>query len=169
MEVINYLKRVNGSGHIVEHVGFHESGDYMLRLLFSESDKPFRQHKYEVEKEYSVIDKAEVNALERQTCGRRMVDFGPWEKRENIDIWTKMPNGDRCCSFCGSIHPSDLIEIVKSHGRGAIEFTNKSYKWYVHRPGVSNAMQGGIKYYRYHDTEAFVKELNEIFNAASAE
>ena len=59
MEIINYLKRNNGSGHIVEHIGWHESGDYMLRLLFSDDDG-FRQHKYEVEKEYNVINKSEI-------------------------------------------------------------------------------------------------------------
>ena len=162
MEIINYLKRNNGSEHIVEHVGFHESGDYLLRQLFSESDHPYRQHKYDVEKEYNVIDKSEVDALERQTCGRRMMDFGPQQRTENIDHWHKLVNGDRTCSYCGSLHPMDVIDIVKKHGFGAIEGTDKGYKWYVRRPEVKNAMDGGIKYYRQHDTDEFINAYNEL-------
>lgn len=162
MEVINYLKRVNGSEHIVEHVGWHESGDYLLRLLFSESEHPFRQHKYDVEKEYSVIDKSEVEKLERQTCGRRMNEFGPQERKENIDHWKVLPNGDKICSYCGSLHPMSVIEIIKKHGFGVIERSDKSYKWYITRREVGNAMEGGIKYYRQHDTEEFIDAYNDL-------
>lgn len=153
MTVINYLKRVNGSDHIVEHVGWHESGDYLLRLLFEETDKPFRQHKYEVEKEYRIIDKSEIDALERQTCGRRMSDFGPWTRKENIDHW-KGSVGNRTCSFCGSLHPSDLIEKVKQEGYGIISSTDKSYKIYV----------GNSKYYTYHNTDESIEFFKNYNN-----
>jgi len=164
MEILNYLKRNNGSGHIVEHVGFHESGDYLLRFLFSDSSTPYRQHKYEVEKEFVVIDKSEIDLLERQTCGRRMSEYGPWEKKENIDVWNKMPNGDRCCSFCGSLHPMDVIDIAKKFGVNAIQTTTKSYKWYIHRDNVRNALEGGIKYYRHHDTDEFIAIMNSMIS-----
>ena len=158
MEILNYLKRVNGSGHIVEHVGYHESGDYLLRLLFSTTDNPFRQHKYEVEKEYNVVDKSEVDKLERQTCPQRMTG------ESNIDTWKLLPNGDRTCSYCGSLHPESVISIIKEFGGSVIECSTKSYKWYINRPNVHNAMEGGIKYYRYHDTEEFVQQLNLLLN-----
>lgn len=166
MEIINYLKRVNGSGHIVEHVGWHASGDYLLRQLFSTTDQPYRQHKYEVENEYEVIDKAEVDALERQTCKSRMHDFGPWERAENIDFWRKLPNGDRTCSFCGSLHPMDVISIIKEHGFGAIQASTKAYKWYIRRQSVSGATAGGIKYYRRHDTDEFISTYNSLVDFA---
>ena len=165
MDVINYLKRVNGSEHIVEHVGWHESGDYLLRQLFSSSENPYRQHKYDVEKEYSVIDKSEVDSLERQTCGRRMNEFGPWERIENMDHWRKLSNGDRTCSFCGSLHPMDVIDIIKMHGFSVINRSDKSYKWYIDRPRVANALEGGIKYYRHHDTDAFINTYNSLLSA----
>ena len=151
IEIINYLKRNNGSGHIVEHVGWHESGDYLLRLLFETHDKPFRQHKYEVENEYHVIPKEEVDALEKQTCGRRMNDFGPWTHEENIDFWK--PGEHRTCSFCGSLHPDDVLSIVREHGPSAIGGTDKSYKWYI---------QHTKKYYRHHDTQEFIDALNAL-------
>jgi hypothetical protein len=167
MQVINYLKRVNGSEHIVEHVGWHESGDYLLRLLFSETENPFRQHKYEVEKEYTVIDKAEVDKLERQSCGRRMNELGPFERKENLDHWAVLANGDKVCSFCGSLHPMTVIDIIKKYGFGSISRTDKSYKWYVKRPEVHNAMDGGIKYYRHHDTPEFIAQYNDLITQST--
>lgn len=164
-EIINYLKRNNGSGHIVEHVGWHESGDYLLRQLFSTTDKPYRQHKYDVEQQYVVIDKAEVDALERQTCGRKAVDYNPMSKQfPEVDFWQILPNGDPVCSYCGSLKPERVLELVKEHGVGIIS-PAKSYKWYVTQPNVRNAMEGGIKYYRFHDTDEFLTELQTLVAA----
>lgn len=152
MKVINYLKRINGSGHIVEHVGWHESGDYFLRLLFETHDKPFRQHKYEVEKEYSVIDKSEVEALERQTCKARMSDMGPLSGMDGIDYW-QIREGKKYCSYCGSMHPMDVIKAIKEKGFSVIERSDKSYKWYI---------DDTKKYYRYHDTIEFTEAYNSL-------
>ena len=165
MEVLNYLKRNNGSEHIIEHVGFHESGDYLLRQLFSESENPFRQHKYEVENEYDVIDKSEVVQLKRQTCMRRMNEFGGQERNENIDHWKVYPNGDRCCSYCGSLHPEDVIKKIKEHGFGVIGQTTKNYKFYVGtNASVRTNDSHGQKYYRQHDTEEFIQQWNELID-----
>lgn len=66
-----------------------------------------------------------------------------------------MPNGDRCCSWCGSLHPEDLIDIIYGYIEGTegyhLSFTDKSYKLYVNRPGVRNASEGGIKFYVDHE------------------
>jgi len=159
MEIINYLKRVNGFGHIVEHVGWHESGDYLLQSLFSTSEKPFRQHKYEVEKEYAVVEKSEVDLLERQTCGRRMQDWGPWERGQNLDHWS-IRDGKKTCSFCGSINPTTLLELLKEKGFSIINRSDKSYKWYIEGPGVM------AKYYRQHDTEDFINGYNTLIDEA---
>lgn len=162
LKVINYLKRNNGSEHIVEHVGFHESGDYLLRMLFDKG-KPFRQHKWEVEKDYNVIEKAEVNKLEKQTCGRRMTEMGPWDYEEHLDHWKVFPNGDRTCSFCGSLHPDDVIKKIKEHGFGVIGGTTKSYKLYVGaNSAISTNDPHGRKYYRQHDTDEFIVQWNKL-------
>lgn len=160
MEIISYLQRVNGSGHIVEHVGFHESGDYLLRQLFSrEDDKPYRQHKYEVEKEYNVIDKAEVDKLERQTCGRRGENGMDSETSpfvgagSNRDHW----RNNNTCSYCGSLRPSEVINLIKEKGFSVIERSDKSYKWYI-----NSHANGHAKYYRAHDTKEFIEEYNEL-------
>ena len=157
MEIINYLKRVNGSGHIVEHVGWHESGDYLLRQLFSSTDKPYRQHKYEVEKEYKVVDKSEVDLIDRQSCNRRFQDFGPWERESNMDHWS-IREGEKTCSFCGSINPDSLIEAIKKHGFSIIERSTKDYKWYINAPGFR------AKYYRQHDTPEFIDNYNKLLD-----
>lgn len=160
---MNYLKRNNGSQHIVEHIGFHESGDYLLRQLFSNNDKGYRQHKYEVEKEYDVVDKSEIDKLQRQTCQRRINEFGPWEYKENLDYWKLHDNGDKTCSFCGSLHPDDVIKKIKQHGFGVIGGTTKGYKLYV---GVNSSVRlnsdHGMKYYRQHDTDTFIEQWNNL-------
>lgn len=67
---------------------------------------------------------------ETQTCGRRMTDFGPWPREENLDKWEKRGGNDhRSCSFCGSMHPEDFLKAVKDHEE--IGPTDKSYKFYV--------------------------------------
>ena len=159
MEIINYLKRNNGSGHIVEHIGWHESGDYMLRLLFSDDDG-FRQHKYEVEKEYNVINKSEIESLERQRCGRRD-DFGrsaTQSEVDNVDTWRKSGKHIKC-SYCGSLHPMDVIEIIKEHGFQSRSGSDKDYKWYIKNG------DGGIKYYRQHDTKEFIDAYNALVDS----
>lgn len=104
-----------------------------------------------------------IETEEVQTCQRRMQDFGPWERKENIDGWI-MVGDDKCCSFCGSMHPNRVIELIKLYGIEIIECSTKSYKWYVKQKNVPNASYGGIKYYRFHDTPEFIKQYNEIIN-----
>lgn len=71
---------------------------------------------------------------------------------EANDSWVLI-FGDRVCSCCGSIHPDDLIKRVRELGSGIIEPSTKEYKWYVKIPGVHNALDGAIKYYRWHDSD----------------
>ena len=155
--IINYLKRKNGSGHIVEHIGWHESGDYMLRGLFGDG-VGYRSHKFDTEKDLEVIDKSEIDALEIMTCGRFVASAYDSIGKH---FWATRPNGDRTCSYCGSLHPDDVIRIVKNLGIGCIGSTTKSYKWYIRQPSVKNACEGGIKYYRHHDTPDFIEALEK--------
>lgn len=93
----------------------------------------------------------------RQRCGRRSGNpvtskvFGG--DKPLPDTWDIGPDGNRTCSYCGSLHPDDLMEICRRtlvDERYGIEGTTKSYKVYVRQPGVRNAGDGGIKFYMHH-------------------
>ena len=68
--------------------------------------------------------------------------------------WETRPNGDRTCSYCGSLHPDDFLDIMRRYAAGeagySFSLTTKSYKAYASRAGVQNASQGGIKFYGHH-------------------
>ena len=99
--------------------------------------------------------------LEGYLCPRRI------EVQDRIgtpahDHWLKFKaaHGNRVCSFCGSLHPDDFLALVKASAEAQadasyetsvqIEPSDKSYKLYVHQPGVRNAHEGGIKFYTMH-------------------
>ena len=85
------------------------------------------------------------------TCPSRMRGGGPWEIREGLDTWDKI-GPDRCCDFCGSIHPEDLNKLLEDDTIGVvIHRSDKKYKFYIHRDGVINAGMGAIKWYTWHD------------------
>jgi len=152
-KVIDYYKRVNGSGHIVEHIGTHESGDFLIGQLFEQSEKGYRAHPFDFLKEYDKIDKSEVDALDRQTCPER--SLGGATTNTNIDFWKQDYDGKgfRKCSYCGSMHPEDALRLIKEHSTSIIEpATGKNYKWYVY----------GEKYYKWHNTPEFIKEYNTL-------
>ena len=75
------------------------------------------------------------------------------------DHWQRFKtNGDRVCSYCGSLHPDDFITLVKASAEAAeddltapiIDPSTKNYKIYARRANVSNAHEGGIKFYTRH-------------------
>lgn len=78
------------------------------------------------------------------------------------DIWEKIGD-DLVCSYCGSLHPDNVLTLIKEKGFSVLEFSTKPYKWYIKRKDVPNASYGGIKYYRQHDTPEFVDALNELY------
>lgn len=91
---------------------------------------------------------------ESQTCPRRLSDWGPWEREENLDKWDYRPalggSGEPdhlSCSFCGSMHPNDFLNAIKNGE--VIGPTDKSYKAYVKKAdGVSDY---GKFYYQHLD------------------
>jgi hypothetical protein len=102
-----------------------------------------------------------VNRLpEPMSCPRRGESFiGSSYPRP--DYWEKFKsNGNRVCSYCGSLHPEDMFQLVKLAAEAPedadyrsvveIEPSHKNYKVYVQQPGVRNAMEGGIKFYMQH-------------------
>jgi hypothetical protein len=83
---------------------------------------------------------------EPQTCPRRMQEPGPWEQEEGLDQWvgnhwnpyyhSRWPGEfpkPRTCSFCGSIHPEDAINLLMLGWEN--EKSTKGYKGYLHPPG----------------------------------
>lgn len=82
------------------------------------------------------------------------------------DRWREVGN-DRTCSFCGSCHPDDFLAVCKEAADPAsptrVSMSDKRYKIYLYREGVSNASDGAIKFYVMH----FLSD--EAFDAAKPE
>jgi hypothetical protein len=106
-----------------------------------------------------------------QRCGRRDDAFsmnrsdGP-----QPDTWDWGPDGNRTCSYCGSIHPDDLIKICHltlKDERYGVEGTDKGYKVYVKQPGVRNASEGAIKFYMQHAPQTPRDDDQRLFKEAS--
>lgn len=85
------------------------------------------------------------------------------------DTWDVRANGDRCCSFCGSLHPEDYMRLMRDACDDTSEThieraTGKTYKFYVHQKDVSNALDGGIKFYVWHiSSDAWADEANALW------
>lgn len=107
-------------------------------------------------------------------CGRRGESWVGQAKhfggdKELPDTWDLGPDGNRTCSYCGSIHFDDLMKIAElsltTEGYG-IDGTDKGYKYYVKQPNVRNAGEGAIKYYTAHTPEDFSPDHEILFKAA---
>lgn len=100
-----------------------------------------------------------VDTGEKHTCPRRAE--GPWYDQKNIDTW-EMRGDDKCCSYCGSIHPDRVIDLLKELGTSIFGGTTKGYKGYIHRDNVPNAGFGGIKFYTQHFDKLQLEKLNSL-------
>lgn len=105
-------------------------------------------------------------------CPRRS-EGGPMSGRGK-DHWDKhKSNGDRVCSYCGSLHPDDFMRLVGEAAHAGeelqyrscveIEPSTKGYKVYVKQPGVRNADEGGIKFYTMHFIGGATEEQHELY------
>lgn len=69
----------------------------------------------------------------RQTCPRRMSEFGPWDRVENKDRWSRhhgfVGSNEPTCTFCGSLRPDRFIELVEAGY--VVGPTDKNYKAYL--------------------------------------
>lgn len=108
-------------------------------------------------------------------CGSRPADPNGVFKVAEFDFWQRHANGDRTCSFCGSLHEDDFLAIAEAYATGIDGFrfdtTDKGYKVYASRPGVQNAQQGGIKFYGWHArkdaSDEFDQRRRDIFGRAA--
>lgn len=104
---------------------------------------------------------------ETQICPQRNGMSHP--SLPKTDNWLKGTDGYRTCSYCGSIHFDDLMDIAKKtidDPRYGIEGTTKNYKVYVRQPGVRNASEGAIKYYKDHTPASVSPEDEKLFREA---
>lgn len=109
----------------------------------------------------------------RQRCGRRDDAFS-FNRQDGPapDTWDRGPDGNRTCSYCGSIHPDDLMaicrKVVDAEPGYAVDGTDKGYKVYVRQPGVRNASEGAIKFYMQHVINDPTPQDQQLFAAALA-
>lgn len=89
------------------------------------------------------------------------------------DQWHTGPDGVRTCSFCGSMHFDDFLDIARKTitDPGYSVSRAKGYKFYAQKPGVRNASEGAIKFYTWHLPEHFGPRLPDaladiVFGAA---
>lgn len=127
--------------------------------------KPFRYHPYEFKNEFEIVTQEYVDSIERHCCPEHstvgsVFTFSVDNENPNPDRWDIDKNGLRTCSYCGSIHPNDLINLIKEHGIGIIEHTDKRYKWYI--KATPNTEY--CKFYRYHEDEKFINEYNKLLD-----
>lgn len=89
----------------------------------------------------------------------------PFTDRDVDHTWDKEKNGDHTCSFCGSWKTDEFLKFCKESETGFLEVSDKKYKIYVKRPGISNAGEGPIKFYTMHldprTSDEDIKIINE--------
>ena len=96
----------------------------------------------------------------RQTCPRRMQEFGTWDRVENMDRWAKRER-HLTCTFCGSLHPDTFIELVEAGFQ--VGPTDKSYKAYLVAPDGAHVG----KFYYQHLSKEQQMHFIEIYNAGN--
>lgn len=113
-----------------------------------------------------------MSKIETHICGSRQTTPTPPGYADR-DTWRAEANGDRTCSFCGSLHHDDWLRLMRDaldpKTETRIDLSDKGYKFYVHQAGVRNASQGGIKFYTWHiPSDAWAAEANAIHKDVTA-
>ena len=91
--------------------------------------------------------------MEKFTCPVR--DYRTNNQGEN-DKWVLDKNGVITCSYCKSLKPSSLVNLINIHGKQIVQRGRKPYVFYVKVYGVE------YHYYSIHDTEGFKEELETL-------
>lgn len=167
----------------LENLPYNEAYEYIKNLVEGYPDDEFLQEAWKNgdknrfgfyghshgEKQWLVsADIPRIKGTETFVCPESLNGTMEYQRIHGAkSTWDKIGD-DRVCSYCGSIHPDDLLELIKKYGFGIIGGTTKGYKWYVgmnsnvSRPNIPNAGFGAIKYYRWHDTDEFIAKYNEL-------
>lgn len=112
---------------------------------------------------------ARIKTEEKVRCGRRgdMFSRGALEKDPLPDHWDVIGD-DRVCSYCGSLHPDDFLNLIKTYGFKIVGGTDKGYKFYIEnhvvpeRAGIINAGMGAIKFYAQHFGPEHIEQYNDL-------
>lgn len=99
----------------------------------------------------------ESEPLKKHACPRRREIGAVPTTYPDEDTWTKR-DGFWCCSYCGSIHPDDLIRIMQTNGE--LGPTDKAYKVYV---STSDKRWG--KFYFQHLSLEQRHQFIDLYNA----
>lgn len=100
----------------------------------------------------------------RQTCPRRMSDFGPWDRAEGLDEWTTghglvgQDDVGPSCSFCGSLHPDRFMELVREGW--VVGPTDKNYKAYLESPLTDE--QKAAKRERWMERDGIARAIRDL-------
>lgn len=101
--------------------------------------------------------------MDIQTCPRRIMEMGPWDRTEGQDSWLEEPRHEGevlpVCSFCGSLHPGKFLELVADGW--FVSPTTKNYKAYLHEqpPGSRRS-----KFYYLHLSPGQQIQFIELYN-----
>ena len=88
-------------------------------------------------------------------------------------LWRKVGD-DRCCNYCGSIHPDDFLAMLDKFidpqlPYWYLEMNDRRDKIYLHRPEIKNAMDGAIKIKTAHldgyDQEGVEQRINDALSS----
>lgn len=147
-ENTRYFKR-KGSNRVVMCNGCDEHGDYILGSLFEYETSNWKVKDFKLLEEYNEVTDFDPSTIKRQTCGRRIGEYGPWSKDENLDYWEDHDGADSC-SFCGSAKFELFLEVIKAvnedkEGYNLEKASGKMYKYYLGTPGNNH-----IKFYTPH-------------------
>lgn len=101
----------------------------------------------------------------KQTCPRRMQEYGPWEREEGLDSWSTSSrrSGEQTpfCSFCGSLHPARFLELIAEGWR--VEPTDKNYKAYLRTRQDDASLW--TKFYYQHLSGEQQQEFIDLYNS----
>jgi len=101
---------------------------------------------------------------ERQSCPRRMTDWGAQERAKGLDTWSDRAamSGQnrvgRSCSYCGSLDPDRFMELVRDGW--IVGPTDKDYKAYLESPLTDD--EKAAKRQRWMDHDAVARAVREI-------
>ena len=165
-----------GQQYGVRNVGYQAARAAWDDLLGKTQDEALRGHMERIGNSFGVMSitsggynintsatMPQTTAPERHWCPRRNEGGPGARQRDEEDRWHVFPNGQRTCSYCGSLHPDDMLALLEQYGLAAIDRSDKTYKWYLSGPhAATNAGLGPIKYYRMHDTPELVAKVQQL-------
>lgn len=85
--------------------------------------------------------------------------------------WRTEKDGTRTCTYCGSLHPEDFVDILygyieRKEGYYFSTTDKGGWKYYANLPGCRNAGDGGMKFYGNHATDEWRERVEAALGLA---